>query len=312
MPHIIPLSNAPQGSEEWLQARKSGIGSTDSAAAVGLSQWKTPLQLWEEKTGAVDGTVEDNWYMARGRALEPVIRQHYADTYGVEVKNFDGVLRHPEFAFVLASLDGFTEQGRMTEFKTASSGKGWGEPGSDEIPKQYIVQVQHAMLVTGFDVCDVGVSIMGGEPRYYEVRADQELQTMLLSDIRFFWEEHVIKGIPPEPSTIEEKLKHYQMDNEQIAYANDEVFAAYEQLSAMKETKKDIESEVKILEDTIKDFMLNAGAGVLVNPDGKPIVTWKEGKPVSRFDHVNFRADHYDLFRQYSKEGDPIRRFLVE
>jgi predicted phage-related endonuclease len=29
------------------------IGSSDAAAVLGLSRWKTPLQIWAEKTGQV-------------------------------------------------------------------------------------------------------------------------------------------------------------------------------------------------------------------------------------------------------------------
>ena len=37
--------------EAWLDVRKGGIGSSDAAAAVGLNPYKSPLELWLEKTG---------------------------------------------------------------------------------------------------------------------------------------------------------------------------------------------------------------------------------------------------------------------
>lgn len=37
--------------EEWLQIRNRGLGSSDAAAAIGLSPYKSPLELWLEKTG---------------------------------------------------------------------------------------------------------------------------------------------------------------------------------------------------------------------------------------------------------------------
>ena len=37
--------------EDWLTVRRRGIGSSDAAAAVGLSPHKSQLQLWMEKTG---------------------------------------------------------------------------------------------------------------------------------------------------------------------------------------------------------------------------------------------------------------------
>ena len=184
MVHLIPLSDAPQGSAEWLEARKKGVGTTDASAAIGLSPWKTPLELWEEKLGQGE-EFKGNWFTSQGSAMEPVLRQHYADTFQVEVKNADCVLRHPEYDFVLASPDGFTED-RLTEFKTSASRKSWGDVGTDEIPKHYMIQVQQAMFVTGFEVCDVGVSFAGMEPVYYEVRSDAEIQDLILRDVMEF------------------------------------------------------------------------------------------------------------------------------
>ncbi len=36
---------------EWLSVRGGGIGSSDAAVAVGISPYKSPLELWLEKTG---------------------------------------------------------------------------------------------------------------------------------------------------------------------------------------------------------------------------------------------------------------------
>ena len=36
--------------EEWLARRRSGIGGSDVAAVLGLSPWKSPRQVWLDKT----------------------------------------------------------------------------------------------------------------------------------------------------------------------------------------------------------------------------------------------------------------------
>ena len=43
---------------EWLQVRRNGIGGSDAAAALGLSPWKSALELWQGHVAAVD-VVED-------------------------------------------------------------------------------------------------------------------------------------------------------------------------------------------------------------------------------------------------------------
>lgn len=36
---------------DWLEVRKTGIGGSDAAAAVGLNPYKSQLELWLEKAG---------------------------------------------------------------------------------------------------------------------------------------------------------------------------------------------------------------------------------------------------------------------
>ncbi len=57
--------------EEWLKLRLKGIGGSDCAAAVGMSRWKSPLEVFMEKTGR-KAQVEETEKMYWGRTLEPV------------------------------------------------------------------------------------------------------------------------------------------------------------------------------------------------------------------------------------------------
>ena len=42
-------------SQQQLSDRNKGIGSSDAAAILGLSSYKTPYDIWLQKTGRVDG-----------------------------------------------------------------------------------------------------------------------------------------------------------------------------------------------------------------------------------------------------------------
>ena len=39
---------------DWLKERQKGIGGSDVAAILGMSPWRTPYQVWEEKTTPID------------------------------------------------------------------------------------------------------------------------------------------------------------------------------------------------------------------------------------------------------------------
>ena len=40
--------------EEWLSARRTGIGGSDIAAILGLSPWRTPLDVYRDKVDGED------------------------------------------------------------------------------------------------------------------------------------------------------------------------------------------------------------------------------------------------------------------
>lgn len=179
-----------------LAARAGGLGGSDAAAALGLSPWKTALELWHEKRTPVE-PAEPSEPMRWGALLEPVIRQEYAERTGRVVRVPTDTLVHPQHAFMRANVDGLTDCRRLFEAKTARTSEGWGEPGTDAIPQHYLLQVQHYLMVTALPVADVAVLIGGSEYRQYEVPADPELQDMLVDGEAQFWR-HVETAVPPE------------------------------------------------------------------------------------------------------------------
>ena len=93
--------------EDWLQARKAGIGGSDIAALLGLSKYKTPLQLWMDKTGRADENFDADSLerMHWGTVLEDVVARHYADQRGVKVQRINQILHHPAVAIAMANID---------------------------------------------------------------------------------------------------------------------------------------------------------------------------------------------------------------
>lgn len=184
-------------SPEQIQARLTGIGGSDAAAALGLNPYRSAIDLWLEKRGEAppfEGNAPTRW----GQLLEPAIRQEYAEKTGRVVRLPTETLRHPELPFMLAHPDGVTDCARLYEGKCARFPDGWGEPGSDQIPQHYLIQVQHNMLVVGVVIADVAVLIGGNDFRLYEVPADPELQEMIVAGEADFWQ-RVETERQPEP-----------------------------------------------------------------------------------------------------------------
>ena len=295
---------------KWLEERRKGIGGSDIAAILGMNPWKTAFQVYQEKRKEVEsweGNKATDW----GKRMEPAIRQWYSDQTGRDVMLPDKILYHSRYPFMLASLDGFTVDRRVVEIKTARSSKGWGDPGTNEIPDYYALQCQHYMIVTGFEVTDVPVSIGGGSPELYEVPEDKELQEMILDAASGFWQ-RVIDGNPPDAVTYADAVARYSR-----SAAEGSVVASQKEIDwigAMKAVS-DKKAELEAMEEEIKGNLIitmgDAGSAI-VDLDGKALVTYKLGKGITRFDAKSFEREQPELYKQYLKTSEPQRRFLIK
>lgn len=297
--------------DDFLQARSTGIGGSDVAAILGLSKWKTPLQVYMEKRGEL-APQPDNDAMRWGRYLEPVVRQAYADATGYEVRVPTTMLRHPRHDFAVASIDGFVDgdAGRIFEAKTARTADGWGEAGSDQVPQAYLLQVQWYMEVTALPVADVAALIGGSDFRIYTVEADRELQQMLLDAAAEFWQ-RVQRGEPPEPVTVADAIARWGRASraEQVT-ADEAALAAIDKLHALKTQRAALDAE----EETARAVVLRAlgERDTLISPDGKTLCTWRASAAPQRFDVAAFKAAHPALAAQFTKAGEPSRRLLLK
>lgn len=299
--------------EDWLQARTTGVGGSDVAAILGLSKWKTPLQVYLEKRGEI-GPQPDNDAMRWGRYLEPVVRQAYSDQTGYEVRVLDQLVRHPLYEHMIANLDGFVvpehAPRRVFEAKTARTAEGWGEPGSDQIPQPYLLQVQHYLAVTGFVVADVAVLIGGSDFRIYEVPEDRELQDMLCDACAEFWG-RVQSGNPPEPvSYADVQARFGRASMAGNALAGDEVLHALQMLRALKTQAKEIEEAEEQWKSVVMKQM--GEFDTLIDASGRTLATWKASAAPRRFDSTAFKAAHPDLYAKFTSLGEPSRRLLIK
>lgn len=296
----------PKG--EWLKERQKGIGGSDVAAICGVSPYRTPLQVWEDKRGTLLPR-EDNDAMFWGRTLEPVVRQRYTDVTGRPVRVPDGILKHPSIEYMLANIDGFTDDGRLIEIKTTAYSTDWGEPGTDEIPLGYMLQVQHYMIITAFPVADVPVLIGGRDFRIYEVQEDKELQTMLMEKEADFWQ-MVLSGTPPQPINYQDVIRLYKKSEAKTVTATEEVLIWVENLRKSRSSIKIYETVEEEAKRRIMEFM--AEADTLTDLKGDTLATWRTGKESKRFDIKNFENAMPEMFKQFLITGEAQRRFLLK
>lgn len=315
VPSAAPITVPPPptgpivGRTAWLAERRKGIGGSDVAAILGVSPYRTALEVYLDKRGELIDQPEND-AMRWGSRLEPVVRQEYSDQTGRAVLVPDHILRHDRHDFMLANLDGFTEDGRIFEAKTARSGQGWGDPGTDEVPQGYLFQVQHYMAVTGYPVADVAVLIGGSDFRIYTVEADRDLHNMLVDAEAAFWQ-RVVDADPPEPvSMADVKALWGRFSREQKIEATPDLLQALEDLRGYKTAIAELEE----LADSRKLAIMAAlgEADTLVDTSGRPLVTWKAGKAPERLNGKALKADYPEIHALYAAPGTPSRTFLIK
>jgi putative phage-type endonuclease len=137
-----------QNSAEWKEWRNQGLGSSDAPVIMGVSPYKTPFQLWQEKLGYRDDDAYNAAMMA-GHEWEPKIRKMVEDKTGIVFPPYQKEKESKRY--LRASFDGINLDKRLVlEIKYANE-KDHETAKSGNIPDKYYPQIQHQLNVINFD-----------------------------------------------------------------------------------------------------------------------------------------------------------------
>lgn len=276
----MPILNIKPYSDEWYELRKNGLGGSDVAAALGLSKWKTPYQLWREKIGKDTAMTPQNEAMEWGHRLEQVIRQKYCDETGKKIVNPSCVFGHDDYDFLFATIDGITDCGRLLEIKTSRYSDRWGSTETEEIPVEYYLQVQLYLLITKCKECDVAVLIGGNEFRLYVIVADADLQQSILESLKEFWDS-VKNNTEPNLMGIEDIKLKFPESVDSAVEANEDIVRQLNRIKTNIKCIKDCEQENETLKSKVMSYM---GDNDTITRFGDILATWKSNKKgVRRF-----------------------------
>jgi len=299
---------------EQREQRQHSIGSSDAAAATGLSPYATPLDLYLEKVGErepFEGNVATTW----GERLEAVIGDAYAEETGETVILAPPTLTHPERPWMTATLDRLVEgKPRILEIKNTGQymADEWGPSGTTirdaaevgVIPVQHLAQTHHQMVVANLPEADVVVLIGGRDLRIYHVELDERFAEVLVREEERFWKEHVLPRIPPPPITVDDLETLFALDDGTAEVATLEQIQAVADLKDVKASIKDLETRRGEIEIIVKGAC--GAASVLTDPEGTPLATWK-AQTRATFDAKRLLADHPDIHAEYAGRSDPFR-----
>ncbi len=262
---------------EWLEARKQGIGGTDAAAILELSKYRTPLDVFLDKTNRSE-PIEDTEAMNWGRTMETAVASEYVMRTGDKVRRM-GMRKHKDNPWMLANIDrqiiGDPKGPGVLECKTSSAYRidEWGDTGTDQIPADHYAQVCHYLAVTGYAFARLAVLIGGNDFRFYDIPRDEDLIKRLIDIERDFWFDNVQQDMPPTPKTSADLAKLWPQDSGREVIASADTLSSVFKLRTVKSQLNALNQQKSDLEDDIRRAL--ADASWLIDDDGNRLASWK-------------------------------------
>lgn len=267
---------------EQREARRNGLGASDTPIIMGYSSYKTPYQLYLEKTGTVTDDDEETEQQYWGNALEPLIIERFAKENNVEV-TFPDTIHHPDYPYIFANLDGWIESEKaVVEAKLVNSfkKKEWDSTLSDGIPLTYLIQVAKQCLITDASRGYIAVLFGGMEFQQFVYERDKMLEDLILKADIEFWHCVQTKNEPDVKNVADCRIKYREIAPDKVAKTN---FKTETTLSKLIQAKQKIK-ELSEAEDSFKMHLMNhmKDAEYLTNQDGEILATWKANKRGTR------------------------------
>lgn len=276
----VVISGTLQRTPAWLDAKKNGIGSSQAAAAIGLSHWQSRIGLWAEFLGLVPPAAE-TMPMRLGAELEPFIARCYTEATGIKVRRANNLRQHPVHGFMLASID--RRAGRKPiELKWSARGDGYGEPGTDEVPDDVLVQVLHQLAV--LDEPEGEVALLRpsrAQVDVFVIRREPAAEAAMIEEEAVFWDAVQTRTEPPvdgSEATRRTLNALYQRQAEDVILEADEIVAS--DLRALRAIRGELKGWAKTEAETearIKAAML-ADHATVIRAAGVGQVTWRQPK----------------------------------
>lgn len=303
--------------QDFSPDRTKYIGGSDIGAILGLSRFRSPLEVWMEKTGKEIQKI-DSLPLRFGSFAEEFVASEYACATGFELLHDESIFVHPEHSFMSAHIDRFVLEtadaapSRILECKTASpfNSSEWGEVGSDEVPMSYLCQCIWYMAITGIEYCDLAVLFGNSDFRIYEIIRDKAVEGLVMSKAITFWNDYVLKDVPPPIQSIADCQTLFSKGNpDQSVEATSETLELTRRLQLLN-TEIDVrEEEISSIKQTIMSQM---GEAELLTYQSKTLATWKAPKPSFRLDSKQLAMDHPEIANNYKIPVQNSRRLVIK
>lgn len=294
--------------DTWIDERNNGIGASDIPILCGASDFATPLELWEIKTGSKKELEFDDAtkkLLQAGKDQEPITLYRFLKNRNVKQDaaffeyyhdrqqfNHDHPLftefHHPENKFMFCHPDLIYKDGdqyiniEAKYVKHKSDQWNFDDPTENGVPFRYYLQCQYQMMITGLDKTILCCNYLGADHYEFEFCANKKIFKTLEKLCFDFW--HLVQTVqPPMPSNRQDVKKLFPNKNfsaltlpQDIA---EDTILQKERYQFLKFRIKEMEKQKKKIATTIQALL--SEYNVLQTPEGEQIASiseWKEDR----------------------------------
>lgn len=258
--------------------RSQFIGGSDIAAVMGMSRWKTPLQLWAEKKGKVQSEVYDPESAEIGKEMEDYVSRWFSKQTGMKLRRDSRSFKHPKYSYMVGHIDRWiVGEDALFEAKTASAFK-LKEWDKESIPTEYLLQVMWYLGLVRKKTGYIAVLIGGNRRIWKKIEFDKNLFDQMVKSAKEFKEEYLDKDLMPIaisgdddfvdelwPESLPESTMTFEGEDEE------KINNLIEERVGGLQVIKDAEREIDAINAKIKQKLGDNEVGMT----GQYIVSWR-------------------------------------
>lgn len=309
--------------QDFALLRAKSLGGSDIGAVLGLSKYRSAVDVWMEKTGRSESHA-DSLPLRFGSFAESFVASEYALATGLSLIHHESAFIHPDHSYMHGHVDRFIcssptlfdEKGdlladRILECKTANpfTAHEWGDVGTDQVPLPYLVQCAWYLAITGLERADLAVLFGNADFRIYDIHRDLELEGMILDRAKTFWEQHVLADVAPPAQRESDYKQLFSRSEAKAIEAPKETCELIKKLKSINEQIDSYEQDVSHIKQSIMAQMKEAE---VLTHQGQVLATWKAPKPSMRLDTKKLSLEHPELMEAYQVQIANSSRLVIK
>lgn len=293
-----PLGDAWQS----YRAGEKRLGGSDAAPTLGISRYKSQLQLWMEKTGRViPEDISDKESVRLGNDLESYVAFRFTEATGKKVQNSNFIWSNSDYPWAHANLDRVViGEKALLECKTTDSWDIYKGCQEGRYPDEWYCQMTHYLAVTGFQKAYLGVLCFGKGFSWFELERNEEEIAALMDAEKAFYQ-LVETDVPPAADGSDSSinaLKVIYADRREDIIDLTPMAVQLELYERLQAQQKDTETQIKECQALIMQYMGNVSTGKY----GAYTVNWKN-QSRKTFDKKAYEAAMGVIPERFYKES---------